>query len=239
MRLENNFEGGSDTTTITAGNSGGISGTAFTTVSASLATITYSSTTTRQTDSLLAARYAATSNGASALVRFFFTAVDIVYVRAYIKSTTLSGAIWPLRVLSSSSAQNNYFYINSSGNFVIRSHDVQEDISTMSFSNDTWYRLEMKVQSGATTNGAITGRIFSSIESNTIAETLSLPACTTSTGPTDLRNVYYGFTASTNNTNVLYTDDVAATDTDWLGPVDYINILNNTKFFNPQAVYRM
>lgn len=242
MRMSNTFNGGTDTATITTGNSDDFdSGTAFGGIVITNGTLTYS-TNTR--DGIgLAAKSLATAGSCSAYCLWSVipgSPYPAFYTRMYLNQTVRgTGNNYLQRFLNvAGSATNGWVGIDSTGHVaVFNNTQTNVGTSTMTLSTGTWYRIETYIIADPTA-GQIICRIYSTVEGLTPAETLDSGATRNTGTAGDIGRCYFGLQVGTNTTEV-YFDDVAVVNDTWIGPVDQLNILNSTKFVNPQAVYRM
>jgi len=240
--VSNSFNGGTSSVDITSANSGEPSGTAFSSVATSLATLKYSTIVRTDGGTLSAAHVSSADNGVS-LYKYtgLIATADTLYVRLYIYVTTFppSGRI-TLLFFQGSTGQGGMIALESTGQ--IKVYDKTGTLfntSSMALSSASWYRLEVKHLQHASA-GTLDCHIYSSYEGTTIAETVSGTAMNNHSGVINelhIGSVVYFGVGSTYNFN---TDDVAVGTNEWIGPVNLLNApLSKNKFFNPQAVYRM
>jgi hypothetical protein len=143
-------EGGSDETTVTTGNSGGSSGTAWDTVNIGTdATLVYD--TAQASHGSLSMRHAtgATSTTANAIWDTAIgTPVARLYGRIYIRSADMTNNRSILRIRTGTT-QIVRLQINASGELELRnSANTAVDTSTTVLSDNTWYRIEFDVRPG-------------------------------------------------------------------------------------------
>lgn len=215
-QLTNSFEGGTDGVTITSGNSGGSSGDAFSNMSGSPAF----SATHRHVGTLAMACVDAASEMDA---RWNFGPdTGNVYFRTHIYLTA-----YP--------TTQNLWFIDCDGGaalgfnttLVVRSSDhciggaVQASLNagltgTTVVPLNQFVRVELRVLA-STTVGEIEWRLYTSVDSTTIADTKSM---TGQVLQADARRIRFGVVASPPTTPFTHwQDDIAYSNVDWLGPI--------------------
>lgn len=219
MFRSNTFSGGSDGTTITTGNSGGVSGDAFSTVSGSPAFEVDNASGFRGP---MTGKFTTTSDR----VRFdsFSLAARDVWMRQYMYITANPSAETITTFIAQVAGTNNLMVlISTSGKLVIHDvNSVQVGITSASVNTNAWFRVEVFTHTGTTTsNGSFEARLYNSPDSFTATETISGSGLDLSTSVPDR----VSFACNTGFTS-YQIDDVAITDTDWIGPSPYGNPTN-------------
>lgn len=212
MLLKNNFNGGSNGTTISTANSGGTSGDAFQTVTSAPA---YTTTNATGTHAPLVAQLVNVDE-------LYWTGLTFtgrtLWARAYIYLTAYptapAGSI--LTIGTSGSTGGGRLRINNTGTLFVANPSFST-LTGMTTSApvplNQWVRVELMVTVGTTTsNGVAELRVYHSADSSTPTQTLSgsnfnlgtvLPTQVLFTGPA---------------ASAMYLDDIATTDVNWLGP---------------------
>lgn len=230
--VTNNFEGGSDGTTITTGNSGGASGTAFDGVSRDATgtpgVVAFSNVQARA--GALSGRFQVGSVTAITAANWSTARGTITddFVRAYFyltSSFTLNMGV----IKWYSAALANYGSIlwgGAGANKLSILNNVGASIagpSTTVLSLNAWHRLEAH-HFADTAAAQTTLRIFAGVNVNgtTPDETLTSTTYagpTTSTGRVDIGCAAAGGASEPSSSGFLYADDIVAGGTDWIGPV--------------------
>ncbi len=209
MLKKNSFNGGTASSTITTGNSGGTSGDAFTTVGGAPVYTTSQATGDRGP---LVARLVPSSDflewGSLTL------SGRTLYLRAYLYLTA-TPSLGDYIISAGSASADVVLWIDSSGRLSVRNGGMFTDFAkqTGAVPLNTWCRVEVKFTIGTTSsNGACEIRRYDSAASNTPTQTTTASSIDLGTDiPTWVR-WWYGV-----DQTVLY-DDLAVTDVDWLGP---------------------
>ncbi|MBX6167528.1 MAG: hypothetical protein IRY84_07805, partial [Thermobispora bispora] len=207
---KNSFNGGSNGTTITTANSGGTSGTAFSSVDGSP---TYTTTNATGLRAPLVGRFASSSD----IVKWSVSlAARTIYARTHVYRTGNP----------SSSATLIWFYDGFGGTTLRLLSTGRVAVATDAFDDfvpgttttdpipaNQWVRLEVKLVYGTTSNsGSCELRVYHSADSGTPTETK------TATGA-DLRTSlpvsvwFWGVDGIT-----VYHDDLGVSDVTWVGP---------------------
>ena len=219
--LSNSFEGGSDGTTITTGNSGGASGDAFNnvTIGASCTCVFKNNPagaglTGQMTMPATAAATHVDWTGMGSLT-------SAVFFRMYLRKsgTPATTWFWPLEGLNNAAAR--CFGLAIRTNDVIRIDDASgtEVVAlrgTQAIPNNQWVRIEAKVVP-STTVGTVEWRLYLSADSTTISETLNAGSLVLGA---NLDQVMFGNISSPTGMNNLnwHYDNLAVSTVDWLGP---------------------
>jgi hypothetical protein len=217
MFLSNHFSGGSDGTTITTGNSGGISGDAWTSVAGVPAF---------EADNATGHRAPLVCLWASSSDRLRWGGVTFsgrqLWVRQYLYFTAnpSGGSEQPLNINNEGGGFTNAFvYINTTGHFhVADTNNVTHSDTTSTINLNAWIRYEFFVNIGTTTsNGSYELRMYNDPDSFTPTETMSGSGLNFNTTLPD--RISWVRNQGTN----FYSDSHAVTDTGWIGPDPYGN----------------
>lgn len=198
--ISQNFEGGSNGAVITTGNSGGVSGDAFTSVT----NLSFSSA--QAAHGILSGL--ASSSAAAALPTTGAASNGVGYVRMYLWVT---GTTTTERVLG----------LNDTTGFFFGARLNASQLQLMTFNGSTsnyytqgtttlpanqWVRVEVAVRHAA----SLEARLYTTLDSFTATETITQ---TLGTGTDAWSSVVI------NTPTGSYIDDLAWTDVNWLGPV--------------------
>jgi hypothetical protein len=210
--LANTFEGGSNGTTITAANSGGASGNAFNTVVVD-STLTY--TTASAAHGSVAALASGTSDAYVAWTSGLAGTSATAYARTYFRVTSLPAANTNvLRMLSSSNGIMGTIRINSAGTLgMLYGAGSLGGTTSGTITLGAWFRVELRVTAGGSSNGTMVMRVFWTPDATTADQEITSSNVTTgAANPTRLR------CGILSNSAEVYFDDLAFSDTDWIGP---------------------
>lgn len=203
----NGFEGGTNATTITTGNSGGASGDAFSTI---VGSPTYSST--RAASGAMSGRLPPASPGTS--LSFNLSGTGTRWCRIYLWATAWTAST----VFFDLSGANVLYYAEvRPTNVELRQAVGTSDslLGTISVAPATsqWIRLEMQATSLAT--GAAELRLYNTADSTTVSgsTTGAKPQTADTWSYMDIVN------DSSGSPPDVYVDEIAWSDVDWLGPV--------------------
>lgn len=209
LPVANTFEGGSNGTTLTTGNSGGTSGNAFDTVSVgSTGTVTYDSA--QSMHGTYSAKMVSDANwtGPSAVYWNTTSAAPYFYTRLYVRTLT-----------APASASHTYLYgssvaFGSTGKFIItRNNEADIVTGTYTYLANTWYRVEVEYLISATV-GQVTAKIYLG-DSTTPVDTVQTPATWSVGVPAPGIGFSYIWIP---RAATMWFDDVGANNTGWLGP---------------------
>lgn len=220
--IYNNAEGGTNGVTVTVDNSAGASGHNWDSVSLGTnSAITYASSPARGT---LSYKFSLGPTADSASIvwsinyaTFFLKAVTTAYARAYIYLPALPSGTPHVFGFQGSMAA----VINSTGKLVVR-----DGAGTAAFTSSTvlptnqWVRLEFKCTTNATT-GQVEAMIFCDADSPYCSEKLTSTA-TFNTGASFTGGPIWGPTATNMANYTYYLDDMAVSDSGYLGPTNPI-----------------
>ncbi len=215
--LVNSFEGGSNTTTISTGNSGGVSGNAFDSVTiGALAGVTFSST--HAAHGFLSCAIATGSPGANALLTWTTsltaTTVPQAWFRAYFYLTAYSGNLRVIRVQNAGTLCGAVAFNASAKVSLLDSAGTGQKTSTTTLPANQWFRIEGFVI-GSASVGQVQAQIYLAEDSPTPTETLTTAATLNTTGA--MNRVDFGNPASVASFT-YWLDDVGASTTGYIGP---------------------
>lgn len=211
--LANNFNGGTDGATITTGNSGGASGDAFQSISA-----TPVFTNVQWHSGGMAMRIVDAAGTTHCAHSGLGSITTNVYFRTYMYMDAFPGTNAVAILMQTGAAANcAWININTTGKVNARNAaNTSINTSTASVNLSSWFRLEWRVKASVTV-GEIEWRLYNSPDSETITETINAAATQVLGANIDL--VRWGETANVPGTPfTVYFDDVAVSTTDWIGP---------------------
>lgn len=225
--VTNNFEGGTDGTTITTANSGGASGTAFDAVNfdatGTPGVVAFSNVQKRGT---LAARFQVGSVGAITSVDWQAARGSLTddFVRCYAYLTTaftISQIV--VRWFSGALAEVGRIQWNADGTLsVINNSGTAVATSTTTIPTGQWARIEAQHHCD-TAASFITVRMFVGANLEGVTADQEFGTSATFTGPTTTSarvdfGLPQGSASQPPSSGFLYLDDLAAGGTTWLGP---------------------
>jgi hypothetical protein len=227
--LTNSFEGGSNTTTITTGNSGGTSGNAFDNVSITgTNTLTYSST--QSFTGLLSCAVVSGSPVGNSLIRWgpslTGSSVPAVWFRAYVFLTAGASACRIIRASNNSyGTLCGWIEVNSSAKLILRdAAGNAQATSNTALPNDAWVRLEGYVI-GSAVAGQLQLQIFKTTPNGLVPDEVVTTAATLNTNGA-ITGIDYGNPSSTASTT-FYLDNVGVSTTGYLGPASAVTLTNS------------
>jgi hypothetical protein len=206
----NSFEGGSSGTTITAGNSGGASGTAFTSVTG---TCTFDNAQVMHGG--LAAKFV--TSATTAFVQWNTLGnLATAWFRLYVYFTANPAASTRIANFQNSSATRcGTLLIGAAGKVLfVDGAGVTQLNGAVSINLNAWNRIEGFI-TGSATVGQEEFKLFTTPDSTVPAETLTSAATLNTTGTID--QFVPGMSASA--TVTYWLDDIGVTDQGYLGPV--------------------
>jgi hypothetical protein len=210
----NSFEGGSDETAITNGNSGGTSGTAFTSPTAGTgATVVYDDAQAHL--GTFSCRTLTGGTSALAYVNWSITSGTSDYSRGHFRFTSLPPAQQGILRYLGGGVQCIRINVTTSGAIEVR-NAANSVVGTTSatITAATWFRVEAHV-TASTTVGAVELRYYASPNSSTPTETLNLTGLVLTATVDEIR---FGVGAAMTNAVSVWIDNVAAEGTTWFGP---------------------
>jgi hypothetical protein len=216
--LTNTFEGGTDTTTISAANSGGASGDAFQAVTSDTSGPTFS--VDHAHTGLLSAKIATAVSPAVVFTQWtgLGTITADVWWRGYFWFPSQPAATFKFcRLHTAAGATCGFLALNNASKIIgLNAAQGNLTVGTVNVTYGQWVRLEMRVRA-ATSNGQLEWRLFNSPESTSADDTKS---DTTAVLGSDVDRMQWGATASTLPASyTFYYDDLAVSTTDWIGPL--------------------
>lgn len=211
MLIRNNTaEGGTVGGAVTAGNSGGPSGDAFSSVTVSgTGSVKYDGAVWH--DGLLSYKFTSAA-GASYSLHTFSSFNSTLYARAYVY---FASSLFNTYVISDVTQQHS---VSCNGtHWTARAISGSQVVGTTTPIVNTWYRVEAQFVYGAS-GGTTTVRIYN--DSGTLLETI------TATGGTNASTTALNWGTANSTTGTLYMDDLALSDQGWIGP--YVPPVVNT-----------
>lgn len=211
MLLANTAEGGTNTTAVTAGNSGGSSGNAYDTVTGAP---TFS--TTQAAHGSLS--YSFSTSTAATLSLNWTTSVGSVAVvagRAYLYATSFTVGSMICRGRDNTSAQIFRILTDTTGKITLRVGTGNTLVGTgaSSMSVNTWYRIEWVINVAA--SAQVDVRVYLG-DSTTLFDSVS--SSTANTGTLNVAEMNIGVFTSTASVPQYYLDDIAVSDGSFPGP---------------------
>jgi len=221
--LENTAEGGTDETTVTAGNSGGTSGTAWTSVTIDpTCAVVYD--TAQAAHGTVAYRVSTGATTGQAFVRWTVASVARVYGRMYFRLSALGSNRALGRVRSTGATQAARWAISAADKLELRNAaNGLVWTSTSTLAADTWYRLEYNALAGA--SGQVTLTLYAG-ESTTAIETSGVQ---TAAYGSDIVDIDWGQVANGPNLPAMWIDSIAASTAGALGPVSAVALANSAE----------
>lgn len=214
----NNAEGGTNGTTVTTGNSGGASGTAWNSVTASGGASAIFDNT-NPAHGLLSYLFGATTANAS-FVAWTITSTGTLVMRAYVCFDTLPGQA--LRVIDIRNSGGTILRVNTtaSNTFQVQEGGTGTPISltTGTFSAATWYRWEIKISTIAAGTGSYIASCYVKDSLSTFA---TVTVTTGQLGTTNIVSLDLGsITVAPTSSVTVRIDDCAydPTMTQFFGP---------------------
>jgi hypothetical protein len=208
---QNSFEGGTAGTTVSTGNSGGASGTAFDVVTiGSGATLTYTTTEVMHATKALALGSVATN---TTFVTYNGFATTQMAVRFYIRFDTLPGTNGPIRLcdIRTSSTSVTRVVMDTSNRLIFQTSNGTTTLKTFTtaLSANTWYRIEAVSSNG--TSGATCNMSYYVGDSGSATDSFTTSSANTGV-TTNITTVQFGQNAGGGGAFTLYIDDIAAQD---------------------------
>lgn len=206
----NTAEGGTNGTTVTTGNSGGASGTAFGEVVLGTGTVTYS---TEQVHSGAYSIKIVSGSGSAARVRHTVPLAANIFrlsATAYAYLTGYPTAAKQWLYFSNYSSNIANLGMNSAGRPILQDGTATQNTGTSSLPLNTWLRLEVTVIVGATsTTGTIIANIY---DGDSYTNLYSYSSSARNTGTDPLSYVVLGNGSNTGDWSTMYIDDFTITD---------------------------
>lgn len=220
--LTNSFEGGTNASTVTTGNSGGNSGNAFDVVNiGASATIIFSST--EAAHGTLSGKY--TQPSSAVIIYTGWTtsltasSIPTVYYRAYVYLPTLPPVTLRFIQPYDGSSVCAGIAVSSSGKVVVEAGtgDLPQYTSTNSVNTAGWFRVEGAV-TGSSTAGQVSMSLYNTPDSVTATESFTSASTVNTTGA--INGIRFG-SVNQGTSYTWYMDDLGASDTGLLGPSQY------------------
>ncbi len=213
---DNTFEGGTNGTTISTANSGGVSGDAWDTVSiGSGATATYD--TSGGSHGQVSGSFTTGATAATDLVEWgtrVATQTEI-WGRVYYFDNVNNVNARPIRVFNGAGLAGAVDIDTSGHVFLVNSAAAAVATGTVAVPASKWFRIEFHMIAGATT-GTIEAKLFTDADSSTPDETLT---ATNTNMNTQFTKYDFGLTVSIANMS-FRMDDIEVNTTGWPGPSD-------------------
>lgn len=216
-RRLNGAAGGSDTTTVSTGNSGGDSGTAWDTVTINAtAALTFDSTKGRGN---LAYKISTGGTAGNSFIQWTLGAgiTTTVYSRCYYYFTAAPAANHRIFVFANGGTQHANVQMTTAQKlrWVLGSGGTLT-ATTASVSLNQWVRVELSAVCTAT--GTLTLRLYNNADSNTITETST---GANASGQTSVNVAGYGISGTAvANTGPFWADEMYFGDEGFAGPVE-------------------
>jgi hypothetical protein len=221
---QNTADGGTNGTTVSTGNSGGASGTAWDLVSIPTGTLTYSSTQARQgTLSYKVVTTAATA--AEGILRWGDTlALPAASLRCYVflpgTNPTVAATLAQFSTNGGAIAASTKLALSTTGKLQLQdATGAGLWTSTSALPTGVWVRLEMYAQPGTTTTNGVAGAGYAT---GTGALTEQFTTSTANAGTAVIGRAQFGKNSGTWATQTFYMDDIALGNTAaFLGTADF------------------
>lgn len=225
MARTNSFEGGSNGTTVTTGNSGGASGDAF------------DNAPTPGAGGVMTYSTAQAAHGSLSMTTSTGVGSALAYAGYTLATTSADTCRTYCRFVSLPSAQQNFVRYLSTGSQALRVNCTTSGLievrnaannvvgtTTSAISAGSWFRLELQ-STWSTTVGAVTLRLYLSPDSTTISDSLTLTSLVLTASANEIR---YGVGSSMANAVQVWYDDLAIEGATWHGPA--------TRTINPTGI---
>lgn len=209
--VTNSAEGQVNTTAVTAANSGGASGTAFSLVAKNGTLATFS------TDHAMHGSESyklATINASGCILGWTSYNSASGALRGYLYMPALPDVLTPfVCAVNTSSANMAVLYVYPAGNLSVRNGAGTEVLkSTSTLSAATWYRFELQVTAGASTStGTLQAAVYAGDGATAVGD-CHYSSTTTNTGTVNLGSARFGVPQAVTTANTYYIDDLAAND---------------------------
>ena len=218
--LLNSFEGGTQGTGVTSGNSGGASGNAFDLVNiGALSAITFDNTES-DAAGFLAGKFTTGSPSSNDYVGWAkpLGLQNQVWFRAYCYFPAFAGNVRLIRVLTPSGTLCAAIQVNNSGKVqTLNSAGAQQTISTLTLPVNQWFRLEGYFI-GSQNRGQIQVKIFVSNPYGTVPDETDTSGSAVATIGT-FGDITFGNPSSVAN-YTFWLDDLGVSNTGYIGPVN-------------------
>jgi hypothetical protein len=210
----NNAEGGTDTVTVTTGNSGGGSGDAWDSVTiGGTGTLIFDSS--QKAHGSLA--YKGVNEAGNVLLLLWSTSLANYtesWGRMYVRGTT-SVSHYLFELINSSSQTCAVVRLTSTGKVAVQDADGGETVGTTTVPTNAWYRIEFHYIAGTGTSGTIEAKLFTDLESTTPTETITRASVNTKASGDWIRT---GNSDGTPGSGTWWLDDITVNTTGYPGP---------------------
>ena len=216
LLLINTFEGGTNTTTISTGNSGGASGNAFTSING-----TPAFSTTTAASGTVSGEFQSGTGATEQGVTWTVYNQSVIYASCYVNFAALPGAGLFERIILLSNSQGTQLSTLRIGNNGLLLVENTSSTVLYTFSNaivlNTWYRIETSWSfTGAQNAGRATVRLFSPDNSQIPIEQVTT-AADQNFGGSPCASVGFGFFSNHPN-EIAYFDNLNVNNTGFPGP---------------------
>ncbi len=203
--VTNSFEGGTNGTTVTTGNSGGASGTAFNTVTLDSNTIAYDSTVAQKGALSLKISVGAVSGSPIVLWNSGFTGTTM-YWRTYVYITANPASNQNVLRFRVGTTIVGTLRINTTGRIQqMYGTGTAGATSTNAIPLSTWVRIETVITTSTTTTGQMVTRLYLTADSTTPTETVSNTGISTGSAGS-ITPFLAGVVSSTTNWSIWFDD---------------------------------
>lgn len=224
--LYNNFEGGTSTTTVSTGNSGGVSGNAFDSVSVgATASLQFSSAQAAHGTLSMLVQNGASSSSAHADWTTSMGTQATIYWRAYCYMPGSAGSAW--RMIQAETTGSHVGSVFISGTTIHLSYGsgfTSAGTLTTPVPTGQWFRLEGYF-TGDSSAGAVSASLYTVTDSVTPAETKTFTGLNTGS---PMNQYQFGQLANASSLGPFYLDDIAVSSTGPIGPFTYPYLGNMT-----------
>lgn len=211
----NSFEGGTDGTNISVGNSGGGSGDAFSNINRTNGTLIYSADVSAH--GALGMKVVTFTSGNEPYARYtgLGSLTTSVYIRFYLYFTSIPGTgCYVASFLSTTPAFCASVRLNTTGKIsMLNAAGTAVSTSTYTLPINTWHRIEVRCLP-STTVGEIEWKVF-------LGDSTAPQDTGQVTGQVLTANIdqaLFGQGIFGPSTYTFYEDDVSYSDVDWIGP---------------------
>jgi hypothetical protein len=213
--LTNTFDGGSNGTSITTGNSGGTSGTAWNTVNGQ-----WSFSSSQKHSGTLSGRLQRpeATTGYIAWTSGNVGNQSQLWGRIYVRSTAFGAGGGNVELIKLRDGSSEIGEVRLTGAGVVRVQDA-DNVGTsgdVTIATNQWVRIEFYYKAGSS-NGEITARLYNSADSTTASDTISRTSVNMGSRA---NGVEFGDQQSTVSADKddLYFDNIGISTTSWMGP---------------------
>jgi hypothetical protein len=222
--IKNSAEGGTDGTVVSAANSGGNSGTAWSLVDDGTTndTVKFSTAGTMYGSLGYLVQVGVTTDNAYVQwtgITPLNSVTDTMYARCYCKIVSLTGSITNIiTIVNNGVNAGGGVGISSAGKFTAKLYSgATAATSTNSVPIGSWFLLECKVIAAASGTGQVQIKIYLDPYASSPTETVTTG--TVATGPGLIGIARFGALGGTYTNLTMYMDEIAVQDTGYIGPV--------------------